>query len=227
VGLYIRRSTEESEEFLTSVKTHNPIMAVVRNYPIELICTMFLTSATTVLLYFAMYLPSYAVARLGMQLGSSLAITVASGFVLCLLPPIGGLFADRIGRVRMIIFGVIIMIPTPWILLNWLAANPDSLHLFLCQFAICVMMSIYGPAQVSITATIFPVAVRASGASLSSALSGSLFGGFALFGFAALGALFHHPAAPSLYVVGTSSFALIAILTLRRRHGTLLLDSSN
>jgi len=222
VGMYIRRHTNESKEFVTATKEDRPVMIIIRKYPIELVCSMFLSSAVTVMIYLVIYLPTYAVSRLGMDLETSLMMTVASGGAMAIMAPLGGMVADRLGRVRFVVIGSVLMILLPWFSLSWLAANPDATHLFLVQLVIGFILAVYGPAQLSILANIYPVAVRASGASLSTALAGSSIGGFSLFGFAAIGFLVDHPAAPSIYAIGSAAFALASILILWRRHGAAL-----
>jgi MFS transporter, MHS family, proline/betaine transporter len=223
VGLYLRRSLEETEAFRVladerrQAKIHvsAPLLEVFRGYGKRLCIAFGVAVLWAVAVYVLMiFLPTYVQrpdtfnfsAR--QAFGSSLIGNVP--FVIGCV--IFGSLSDRIGRRRSLFISASLLLICVLPLFMWLKAYPTTATLIVVQSIICILVSSWCGVVPSAVAEVFPTAVRATGMSLVYNGAFTVFGGFApailtWFTRRSGGSVF----APAWYVMLAAAVALTAI----------------
>lgn len=184
VGIYLRRVLHDVAPFSEALAAQGPgpIMTVIRHHWRTLVAGWFIIGGTSASMFIVtFYLPTYAKTQLHLSLSSSLQSGILSGVVIFLLSPIGGLVADRWGRMWIGIGArlatAILAIPAFMIM----TASPDvgTLLWVTAVLTAIVVMSVVGTAAV--VPALFPKEVRATGVGMVYAIGIMVFGGFAPF----------------------------------------------
>ncbi len=228
VGLYLRRSLQETEAFrvladqrrLAKIHARAPLLEVFRGYGKRLWIGFCVAVLWAVAVYVLMiFLPTYVQrpdtfnfsAR--QAFGSSLIGNVP--FVIGCV--VFGSVSDRIGRRRSLFVSASLLLICVLPLFMWLKAYPTTATLIVVQSIICILVSSWCGVVPSAVAEVFPTAVRATGMSLVYNGAFTVFGGFApailtWFTQRSGGSVF----APAWYVMLAAAVALSAIPFLGR-----------
>ncbi len=191
VGWYIRRHTDEPEEFKLALAARkaasqsspapSPWSAII-HYPRETLAGFCITVLWTVGTYFFLvYMPTYATRELGLPGTASLLSNSAALLVAVILVPLFSSLADRKGARGLLQCSAIIMLLALYPLMAWLARAPSVQTLVLVQCILAAILAAYtGPAGGAI-ANLFPAHIRSTGISIAYNFAVTLFGGFAPF----------------------------------------------
>ena len=229
VGVAIRGRMAESPDFVKAraegTTERQPMLALLRHYPRQLISVLLAQAAPNTFFWMcAVFMVSYAVKTLGIsQTGMLGVVCVGAAVEVCTLP-LFGMLADRVGRRKVFIGGLIFLaiIAFPFFAvlqtkdLLWIAIGYAAL--------LGIGHSATFASQASLFAEMFPTAVRYSGLSASYQASGAIFAGplpmIATLLIASHGGALWPFVTYTILIAGVS---LIAILV-GRPHHTLLPD---
>jgi MHS family proline/betaine transporter-like MFS transporter len=228
IGLIMRRTMSETEEFKTSRrKVHrgdgNQTGTGARVIAI-LTCAGLVMGGTVSAYVLLLYLPTFAVRQLHLPPSTAFASAAVMGVVSLVVSPLAGALSDRLGHGRVMAFGLIgvalSIIPTFGILLS----HPALSTLLVLQVAAGLLLGFYSGPLVGLMAAIFPTHERTFGIAVGYNISVTVFGGFAP---AILTLLIHvtkSDMAPAWYVLLAILVSLVslAVVTVRPRRGPAL-----
>ena len=178
---YIRRSLEETEEFLE--RKHHPSMpeifaSLAQNWRIVLL-GMLLVVMTTISFYtITVYTPTFGKNVLKLTDTESLLVTFCVGLSNFIWLPVMGALSDRIGRKPLLLVFSALTVLTAYPALSWLVGDATFLNMLLVLLWLSFLYGSYNGAMVVALTEIVPVSVRTAGFSLAYSLATALFGGF-------------------------------------------------
>ncbi|WP_016905911.1 MFS transporter [Streptomyces xiaopingdaonensis] len=187
IGLYIRRSLPESEEFTRHSAADairpkpGPLRGLVTEYPKEL-CAAFLFSILwTVCVYaFLIYLPTYykdPAIGLGFSSQQAFLASLFGNAVVIVGCLAGGWIADRVGARQVVVWSSVAMVLIPTPCLWWLHSQPNLTVLLLVHAVLCASVAAFSGVAPSVLPRVFPVAVRSTGLAVSYNLAAVFFAG--------------------------------------------------
>jgi MFS family permease len=227
VGLYLRRSLDETEEFRDElelrgkapVRHRPPLLEIFSHHGRTLLIGFCVAVLWAVAVYVLMvFMPTYV------QRPDTFNFSARQAFGASLLGNIPfvfgcfwfGVLSDRIGR-RVSLFAsacALLLLTLP--LFMWLKAEPTLLTLLLVQSVVCILVASFVGVAPAALSEIFPTGVRSTGTSLVYNGAFTVFGGFApmILTWAkqqSNGSVF----VPAWYVMSAAVLALFAIPMLR------------
>lgn len=219
VGLYIRRHVHEPASFVAQQKVESPLKLLGGRQKTLLLLAMGLMVISTGVNYMLNYVPTYATKNLHLSGSVAFGATLLAGVILTVVTPLMGLWAERVGRVRIMwwalgLLGVTIY-PAFLLVVNY--TSPTTLMLLVGWMAL--LKSAYFAAVPSMMADLFPVQTRASGMAIAYNLAVTIFGGFAPLICTLLISLTGTALAPSYYLVVLALISAVALLNSQRRTG--------
>jgi MFS transporter, MHS family, proline/betaine transporter len=230
VGLYLRRSLNETVEFQLE-KVHQaqqpgrragPLLEVFSRHARTLATGFMVAVLWAVAVYVLMiFLPTY------IQRPDTFNFTAKQAFGASLIgnvPFIGacvlfGAISDRLGRRLSLFISAALLLATVLPLFMWLHAQPTFANLLVVQSTLCIMVASFVGVAPAALSEIFPTAVRSTGTSLVYNAAFTIFGGFApmILTWAKQGSggsIF----VPAWYVMAAAAVALVAIPLLGKRN---------
>jgi MFS family permease len=178
VGLYIRLQLVETPAFQRSIeqgeRVRVPFLAVVTQYPRELILGI-LGTTTTFLIFYLMtvFALSWATTALNFPRSDFLALQMLGVLFFGLTIPVSALIADRIGGRRMLILATLAIMAFGFAFAPLFGAH-DSVKVFaFLALGFSLTGFTYGPLG-SALASLFPTPVRYTGTSLAFNFAGIL-----------------------------------------------------
>lgn len=219
IGLYIRRSTEESKEFSTAVHSKQPVVELFTSQKKKIVISAGLIILATVTIWMSVFMPTYSAKQFHVDPSFAFLGTVVTGAVIFVLSPPLGLLSDYIGRTTTMIIATMatVFLAYPFFLL--LQQSPTLTTLILVQAILGGIIALYFAPLPALMSEIFPASTRTSGLSLSYNIGVTIFGGFAPFVLAGLGAVTANPLAPSYYVIFGALLSGAAIWGVRNSLG--------
>ncbi len=227
VGLYLRRSLNETEAFQAEAgrrrrgpsREQQPLLQLFQNHGRSVFVGFCVAILWAVAVYVLMiFLPTYvqhpdtfnfsATQAFGASLIGNIPFVVGCiGF---------GALSDRIGRRRSLFLSASLLLLCVLPLFMWLKADPTLPTLILAQSILCTLVASFVGVAPAALSEIFPTGVRSTGTSLVYNGAFTLFGGFApmiltWFTQRSGGSLY----APAWYVMLAAALALMAIPALR------------
>ncbi|SFU71953.1 MFS transporter, MHS family, citrate/tricarballylate:H+ symporter [Methylobacterium sp. 174MFSha1.1] len=220
---YIRRSLEETQEFLQ--QKHRPELSEVftslgQNWKIVAL-GMLLVVMTTVSFYtITVYTPTFGKSVLKLSETDSLIVTFCTALSNLIWLPVMGALSDRIGRKPiLIVFSALAML-TAYPALAWLTSNISFTNMLLTLLWLSFLYGSYNGAMVVALTEIVPKHVRTTGFSLAYSLATALFGGFTPVVSTWLIEKLDNKAAPGLWMAFAGACGLVATLLIYRRRET-------
>jgi len=219
VGLYLRRSLEETDAFQAEARqrTHGsaPLLEIFRDHGRSLLVGFCVAVLWAVAVYVLMiYLPTYV------QRADTFNFSARQAFGASLIGNIPfvigcvwfGSLSDRIGRRRALTCSAGLLFALVLPLFLWLKADPTLPTLIIVQCIVCLLVASFVGVAPAALSEIFPTGVRSTGTSLVYNGAFTLFGGFAPMILTWLiqrsgGSIF----SPAWYVMLAAGVALIAI----------------
>jgi MHS family proline/betaine transporter-like MFS transporter len=227
VGLYLRRSLNETEEFCGELKARGqgpaknrtPLHEIFSRHGRTLIIGFWVAVLWAVAVYVLMiFLPTYV------QRPDTFNFTAKQAFGASLLGNIPfvlgcvwfGALSDRIGRRLSLFLSALALLILVLPLFLWLKGDPTFPTLVLVQCTVCVLVASFVGVAPAALSEIFPTGVRSTGTSLVYNGAFTVFGGFApmILTWAkqqSSGSVF----VPAWYVMCAAALALIAIPLLK------------
>ncbi len=223
VGLYLRRSLDETEAFQAETARRErdkqaakaPLLEIFRHHGHALFVGFCVAVLWAVAVYVLMiFLPTYVQQKdtfdfsARQAFGASLIGNVP--FVIgCLW---FGSLSDRLGRRRSLFISAALLLVLVLPLFHWLKADPSLSTLIVVQSIICILVASFVGVAPAALSEIFPTGVRSTGMSLVYNGAFTLFGGFAPM---ILTWLTHRSGgsiyAPAWYVMSAAVIAMLAI----------------
>jgi MFS family permease len=179
--LYLRRSLEETEEFLARPRhpSASQIVSILfRNWPVVLLGTMMATMTTVGFYMVTAYTPTFGSTVLHLAASGNLIVTLCVGACNFLVLPLSGALSDRIGRPPILIACTIAALLTAYPALAWLVSAPSFGRLLTVELWLAFLYAAYNGAMAVYLTEIMPAEVRISGFSLAYSLATAVFGGF-------------------------------------------------
>ncbi len=223
VGLYLRRSLDETEAFqaeaLRRLRDHAqqkvPLLEIFRNHGRSLFVGFCVAILWAVAVYVLMiFLPTYV------QHPDTFNFSARQAFGASLIGNIPfvigclwfGSLSDRIGRRRSLFISAALLLLFVLPLFMWLKASPTLPTLIVVQCIVCILVASFVGVAPAALSEIFPTGVRSTGTSLVYNGAFTVFGGFAPMILTWLtqrsgGSIY----SPAWYVMLAAGVALIAI----------------
>src|SRR5689334_6044368 len=217
---YIRRSLEETEEFLQ--RKHHPKMneifaSLARNWLIVLL-GMLMVGMTTISFYtITVYTPTFGKAVLNLSATDSLVVTFCVALSNLFWLPVMGALSDRVGRKPILLVFSALTLLTAYPLLGWLVANASFGNMLIALLWLSFLYGSYNGAMVVALTEVVPASVRTAGFSLAYSLATALLGGFTPLVSTWLIEATGNRAAPGLWMAFGGACGLFATLLIYRR----------
>jgi len=212
---YIRRSLEETQEFLA--RKHRPstseiFASIGKNWTIMLLGMMLVVMTTVSFYAITVYTPTFGKSVLKLTTADSLVVTFCVGLSNFIWLPVMGALSDRVGRkpILMLFSGLTLLTAYP--ALAWLVAAPSFVNMLMVLLWLSFLYGSYNGAMVVALTEIVPAAVRTAGFSLAYALATALFGGFTPLVSTWLIEATGNKAAPGLWMAFAGACGLIATI---------------
>ena len=219
---YIRRSLEETQEFLQ--KKHRPSMnevlvSLTRNWVIVAL-GMLLVGMTTISFYtITVYTPTFGKTVLKLSDTDSLLVTFCTALSNLFWLPVMGALSDRIGRKPLLLVFSALTVLTAYPALSWLVVNASFVNMLGVLLWLSFLYGSYNGAMVVALTEIVPADVRTTGFSLAYSLATALLGGFTPLVSTWLIETTGNKAAPGLWMAFGGVCGLVATLLIYRRRG--------
>ncbi|WP_274570969.1 MFS transporter [Neisseria leonii] len=186
VGFYIRNSLSESPEFAHETRESGQekisLASVLKNYPKNLIYAFMLSILWTVCVYtLIIYMPTYYASeqmKLGFTHSQTFTAALFGNIFMVGGSIFAGMMADRIGARKMMTIGAVSLLAGVAPLLIWLHNMPTMATLITVQILFCFMAALFSGVAPVVLSSIFPVAVRSTGMSVSYNFAAIFFAGF-------------------------------------------------
>ena len=216
--LLVRRSLQETEEFLT--RTQKPDVqkiwqSVGANWRIVTLGVLMVTMTTVLFYFITAYTPTFGKHELHLGETGNLIVTVCVGLSNLVWLPIMGALSDRVGRRPLLLTFTTLTLLTAFFALAWLVRAPSFGHLLAVELWLSFLYASYNGAMVVTLTEIMPRAARTSGFSLAYSLATAL-GGFTPFVATWLIHATGSKASPGLWLSFAAACGLIAALLLGR-----------
>jgi MHS family proline/betaine transporter-like MFS transporter len=226
VGLYLRRTLDETPEFQAEMKRRRgaavdaaaPLVIIVRDHWRSLLkgfglCVLWAVGPYSLIIP----IPAYAQNSLGYTARESFIAALISDVVLVFACFGAGALSDRIGRKPVLSMAALALLLTVAPLLLWLHDTHALLTLVIVQCAFCLMAGFYIGVAPAALSELFVTSIRATGMSLSYTAAVVGLGAFAPAVLTWLGDRLHgSPLATAGYVMAGCVVALISVPFLPR-----------
>lgn len=219
IGWYLRRRIPESPAFeqlqQANAVSSSPIRELLIAHRVPLLQVVGLVLLHGVGFYtFYVYLPTYLTRVTDLPLSTALTINTFCMAVMAVLIPIMGKLSDRIGPRWLLGAGAAGLALGTVPCFSWLSSGQIIL-VITAQLLITVFVAAYMGPFFAIVATLFPVARRYTGLSISYNIAAALFGGTAPLMATMLMERSRNIYAPAWYVTLCAVLSLIALSTIR------------
>src|SRR5690606_38775778 len=176
VGLYVRLRIEETPSFRRTLERNErvqlPMAHVVREYPLRLVLGVFASVVTFVVFYLmTVFSLSWGVSRLGYSREDFLLLQIAGVVFFGLAIPFSARWADRVDPRSVLIAASASMTLFGFVYAPLLSTGHQGLVLLCLSLGLGLMGLSYGPLGAAL-GSLFPTAVRYTGASLTFNLAG-------------------------------------------------------
>jgi MFS transporter, MHS family, proline/betaine transporter len=221
LGLYIRRSLDETSAFLQSSQgpaARQDTGSLLASHVKEMVACLGLVVTGTICFYVILiYIPTFARTQLHIPLDQAfLAQSIGLACEVVLIPICGAL-SDRIGRKPVMMAALVLNLVVTYPLFAWVSANPSFGTLLTMQIILCSLFGVFnGPISTAL-AEQFPTRVRSTALAISYNVAVMVFGGFAQFFVTWLIAAAGTPIAPAYYLMFGAAVGLIAAFFLKER----------
>lgn len=225
IGYYIRSRVDESPEFAAfiSQKRHTPrdplsLAGIVRRYPRQMLATLGIVAVCTASSYVGLiYIPLFASGQLGIDAGTGQLGMMVGALVLLVMCPITGYLADRYGRRRVMVPGMLLYGVLAYPLLASLIHTPGASSLIRFELISAFLMSFFWGPSAAALAEAFPVQIRSTGMAIVYNLGAMCFGGLAPLINSWLTRVTGDRLAPAWYIAASVVLGIAGVLVMTQR----------
>jgi MFS transporter, MHS family, proline/betaine transporter len=219
IGFYIRRHADETPEFLATKPTRTPVREAVLGQWNRILLAIGIAIVSNSSNYLILYMPTYAVAQLGLPASSGFVATLLGGAILSLGSPLIGHWSDVIGRTGIMLTAAALFAISayPAFFLVTRYTSLPVLIVIVCWLSL--VKTAYSGVLPSLMAEMFPSRTRCTGMALSYNVSVPIFGGFAPLISTGLIQLTGSNLAPSFYLMATALASFCVLLLVRGQLG--------
>jgi MFS transporter, MHS family, proline/betaine transporter len=219
VGWYLRRRIPESPAFerlqQSGVVLSSPVRDLLTSHRAPLLQVIGLVLVHGVGFYiFYVFLPTYLTKVTDLPMGTALLINTVCMALLAMLIPCMGKLSDRVGQRWVLAIGAAGLALGSVPFFSWLSSGQLVL-IVTAQILMTLFVSAYMGPFFAIVATLFPVASRYTGLSISYNIASALFGGTAPLMATVIMERSGSALAPGWYVSVCAVLSLIALSTIR------------
>lgn len=218
VGLYIRARLAETEEFVNSEKENAPLKALVVNHCGRLLAGSAVIGVATISVYMILYMPTFAVANLGIPATAAFLGGVVAGVIVLVGVPFVGHLADRVGPARVMTYAAIAALLLAWPLFQLIVTNPSVPVMIIVIALLGVIMAFYFGPLPALLSGLFPAAIRGTGLAVTYNVGVTLMGGTAPLVLTWLLKVTGSLNDPSLYYMVIAVISLVGLYFVRRRY---------
>jgi MHS family proline/betaine transporter-like MFS transporter len=216
VGLWMRRTIDETPAYMKAKATPAPAAATTEN-PWAMAARAFgFTIVWTVCFYILLsYMPTYTQKYVKISASMALWANTIGLFVLMVCIPIMGALSDKFGRKPLLLTCCLAYIVLPYPIFNFLVSGASYAQLIMVQILFAILISMFsGPGPAAI-AEMFPTHARSTWMTSGYALAVAIFGGFAPFISVYLIDKFGSPLAHTFYLIAAAIVSTIVIAMMR------------
>ncbi|MCW0208853.1 Proline/betaine transporter [Achromobacter veterisilvae] len=223
VGLWMRAALDETPHFREeqerqarqNARVKAPLLAVIRNYPKELLTGLCMSVLWAVGPYaLIIFMPIYVQKSMGFTSSQAFLAALVGNLFLTGGCVFSGTLSDRYGRRNLLRAAALVLLIAVYPLMMWLQASHTQMTLIVVQSLFCLMVAMYVGVAPAALSEVFPTAVRSSGMSLTYNTAVTVLGGFAPAILTWITYTTGVAFAPALYVMGASIVALVALTVL-------------
>ncbi|MES2606760.1 MAG: MFS transporter [Pseudomonadota bacterium] len=220
VGLYVRLKLTETPAFQQAIERNErvevPLFTVLKTHGGTLVLAT-LSAVTTFVIFYLMtvFTLSWGTSQLGFVRQDFLILQIIAVLFFGATIPVSALIADRIGQRNMLMLASVAVIVFGLVFGPLFTEGSSGRVLLMLSLGLACMGLTYGPLGTAL-ATVFPTAVRYTGASLAFNMAGILGGSLAPYIATALAGKYGI-AAVGYYLCGAGAISLIAMLLLKSR----------
>jgi MHS family proline/betaine transporter-like MFS transporter len=218
IGLYIRRHTDETPEFLSVKPIQAPIREVLLRQWNRVLLAIGVAIVSNSSNYLILYMPTYAVTQLHLPASSGFIATLLGGLILTIGSPAFGHWSDVVGRSTVMLTAAALFAISAYpafVLVTHYASLP-ALVAVVCWLSL--LKTSYSGVLPSFMAEIFAPQTRCTGLALSYNISAPIFGGFAPLISASLIELTGNNLAPSFYLMATAVTSFCVLFGIRKQY---------
>lgn len=184
VGFYMRKNITESPEFLVAEQSgalsDQPVVHVFKEHGrtlAKVVLAVMLHDLSFYILF--VYMATYFSDVLGLQKSTALAINSLNLVVVCLFTILSAWLSDRIGRKPVLALSSLFFIVGTIPLLTVVSHSMDSTTIFISQMILAVAVGGYFGPIPALMVESYPTSIRYSAVSITTNISGPVFGGTA------------------------------------------------
>jgi len=219
VAIYIRSGVEEPDLFAGQRRQHRTTdrTSTIRNGQSLLLAVGILALYVVAGNILFVYMPTFAVQKLGLASSAALLSTVVATFVMIVCTPIAGALSDRIGRKPLLLVAGVVYVLVTYPAYDVIMAWPSAAVLMIVHSLLGLLNAIYVGPLLSALAELFPARFRATSVALAFSLTvmiGALSPAFATW----LTAYTGDARSPAFIVIGSGVLSVLAVRRYKDRH---------
>lgn len=217
VGLWIRRSMDDTPEFLaTEPLSLGVFVRTFAQNAARVLTAAVCVGMATISIYLLSYLPTFSITNLGLPTYSGFLGNIVAGVTLFVLSPLVGRLADRVGCTTVMLVTAVVGVVAIYPLFLLITTSPSLGTLTLAQFLLGVLTAGYFAPLPALLSQLFPTEIRSTGLALSYNIGVTAFGGFAATIFVALIAATEVIESPAFYYMGVCLLSLVGLVLARK-----------
>ena len=218
VGFYIRAKMADTPEFLASTPSKSPLKETLVDNIGRLLTIIGVVALGSVGIYIALFMPSYAITKLGMPAGAAFVSTLVFGVIMSIGSPFVGILADRFGPAKLMTIAAVgtVVLGIPMFVL--LIHTPTLPTIIGIELVLGVLATLYFAPLPAIMSSMFPVQIRTTGLSLGYNIGVTVFGGFAPFILIYLIDKTGSLLVPGFYLAAIAALSFVSLVVARRRY---------
>jgi len=217
-GYWLRANLDETPEFATTSKVASPVVATLSSSKARIAAAIGVYSLAASSNYLlGVFIPLYAQRELNMSPADSMWGAIGYSLAQILLPPVFGAMSDRVGRLQMVVSGIVLTGVFCMPAFHWMVADPTVGVYVTCVTGLTICVMVFQGAMPSFLAELFPNSVRTTGLAMIHNLNFTVIGGLSLLTCTWLAQQTGSKFIPAYYVMATVAVALLCTLFFKRR----------
>lgn len=184
VGFYMRNNLSESSEFTSEEKKgtihHNPPLEVLRNHKKDLISVVGVVMLHDLSFYILfVYMTTYLSEVVGLAKDMSFIINSLNLIIVSMMTLGGAWLSDKIGRKKVLAISALFFVLATIPLIKLINDTTNIQTVFIAQMLLAIAVGGYFGPIPALMVEAYPISIRFSAVSITTNISGPLFGGTA------------------------------------------------